>query len=127
MTPTKLIPTRLITTKSGDIQKIHAVTAEVITTITADRLDRLRRANNKANMLERSVKFGDSKHGPDKPSVPQKRKTVGQVAERAARGVVKGSTYKQPRRETIGQATEHLDGWVVVCLGVVLLLAALTS
>jgi hypothetical protein len=81
MSASKLVATRLVTTPTGDVQKLDAVSGEVLSTIPSNRLKVIQKATDSANLHERAIKYGDDKHGPEGLD----------VAHRAATG---HATYK---------------------------------
>ena len=121
MTLAKLQATRLVTTPTGDVQKLDAVSGEVLSTIPSKRVKRLQKATDSANLHERAIRYGTNKHGPGKPSVAQEQQPVcygfkkNVTTRKRAYGFVKASTYlKRSHKPRINWIDELLVA--VLCL-----------
>lgn len=82
MNPTNLTPTRLVATATGDLQKLDAITGEVLSTIPADRLKALQATTNRANFRERNVKYSSTKCRSSSSATVQRRRAYGIVSTR---------------------------------------------
>jgi hypothetical protein len=116
VTSAKLQPTRLVATEAGDIQKLNAATGEVLTTIPAERLDRLRKATDVANLHERAARYGNIKHAPADYTDEQ---CIAYSHKQAPRKTAKRPTYW--RQETVGHALADLASSTVLETGKVFL------